>query len=360
MRDSMADIISGYAATAPGAALAPFRFPRRHARIDDVVIDIQYCGVCHSDLHQAHNDWGNTRYPVVPGHEIIGRVIDVGASVSRFKAGDIVGVGCLVDSCGDCSPCCEGEEQYCLNRPTPTYNGVDRHGGSPTYGGYSERIVVSEKFVLRIPDGLDPKAAAPLLCAGITSYSPLRHWNVGPSDKVAVVGLGGLGHMALKFAKAMGAEVTLITRNAGKEQEARRLGADHVLISSDAAQIGLATGQFDLIVDTIPTPHDLNPYLSTLRLNGTLVLVGLIGPIAPAVHSGLLVTGRRSIAGSAIGGVEQMQEMLDFCAAHNINCDVEMIRMQDINRAYERLLKSDVRYRFVIDMDSLKVLPTAD
>ncbi|MGF6820346.1 putative zinc-type alcohol dehydrogenase-like protein [Paraburkholderia atlantica] len=360
MRDSMADIINGYAATAPGAALAPFRFPRRYARIDDVVIDIQYCGVCHSDLHQAHNDWGNTRYPVVPGHEIIGRVIDVGASVSRFKAGDIVGVGCLVDSCGDCSPCCEGEEQYCLNRPTPTYNGVDRHDGSPTYGGYSERIVVSEKFVLRIPDGLDPKAAAPLLCAGITSYSPLRHWNVGPSDKVAVVGLGGLGHMALKFAKAMGAEVTLITRHAGKEQEARRLGADHVLIFSDAAQIGLATGQFDLIVDTIPTPHDLNPYLSTLRLNGTLVLVGLIGPIAPPVHSDLLVTGRRSIAGSAIGGVEQMQEMLDFCAAHNINCDVEMIRMQDINRAYERLLKSDVRYRFVIDMDSLKVLPTAD
>ncbi|WP_233810409.1 NAD(P)-dependent alcohol dehydrogenase [Paraburkholderia sp. HP33-1] len=356
----MTDVINGYAAAAPGDALAPFQFTRRHPRVDDVVIEIQYCGVCHSDLHQAHNDWGNTRYPVVPGHEIIGRVSEVGASVTRFKTGDIVGVGCLVDSCGDCSPCCEGEEQYCLKKPTPTYNGVDRHDGSPTYGGYSERIIVSEKFVLRIPDGLDPKAAAPLLCAGITSYSPLRHWNVGRGQKVAVVGLGGLGHMGLKFAKAMNAEVTLITRSAGKEQEARRLGADHVLVSSDPAQIGLAAGRFDLILDTIPTPHDLNPYLSTLRLNGTLVLVGLIGPIAPPVHSGLLVMGRRSIAGSAIGGVGEMQEMLNFCATHNINCDVEMIRIQDINRAYERLLKSDVRYRFVIDMSSLKALAAAD
>ncbi|MBC8746447.1 MULTISPECIES: NAD(P)-dependent alcohol dehydrogenase [Paraburkholderia] len=350
----MTDVINGYAAAASDADLAPFQFTRRHPRADDVVIDIQYCGVCHSDLHQARNDWGNTRYPVVPGHEIIGRVISVGESVTRFKAGDVVGVGCLVDSCGECAPCCEGEEQYCVNQPTPTYNGIDRHDGLATYGGYSERIVVAERFVLRVPDGLDAKAAAPLLCAGITSYSPLRHWNVGQGDKVAVVGLGGLGHMGLKFARAMGAEVTLITRNRDKEQEARRLGAEHVLVSSDAAQMAAAAGRFDVILDTVPTAHDLNPYLAMLHLNGTLVLVGMIGPIAPPVHSGVLVTGRRSIAGSAIGGVEEMQEMLDFCAAHGICCDVEMIEMQDINGAYERLLKSDVRYRFVIDMTTLK------
>ncbi|RKT20818.1 putative zinc-type alcohol dehydrogenase-like protein [Paraburkholderia sp. RAU2J] len=350
----MSGVVNGYAATAPDAELAPFQFSRRHPRADDVVIDILYCGVCHSDLHQARNDWGNTRYPVVPGHEIIGRVISVGGSVTRFRAEDVVGVGCLVDSCGDCGPCCEGEEQYCLKKPTPTYNGVDRRDGLPTYGGYSERIVVSEKFVLRIPDGLDARRAAPLLCAGITSYSPLRHWNVGAGHRVAVVGLGGLGHMGLKFAKAMGAEVTLITRNAGKEQEARRLGAEHVLVSSDPGQIAAAAGCFDLILDTIPSPHDLNPYVAMLRLNGTLALVGLIGPVEPPVHTGLLIMGRRSIAGSAIGGVAEIQEMLDFCAAHGINCDVEMIELHDINRAYQRLLKSDVRYRFVIDISSQK------
>lgn len=350
----MAEIVTGYAAASPEEKLAPFRFPRRQLRADDVTIDILYCGVCHSDLHQARNDWGTTRYPVVPGHEIVGRVISVGASVARFKAGDMVGVGCLVDSCGNCAPCCEGEEQYCLNHPTPTYNGIDRHDGLLTYGGYSERIVVSERFVLRIPGGLDERAAAPLLCAGITTYSPLRHWNVGAGDKVAVVGLGGLGHMGVKFANAMGAEVTLVTRNPGKEQEARRLGAHHVLVSGDPGQVAAAAGRFDLILDTIPGQHDLNPYLAMLCLNGTLALVGLIGKIEPPVHSGLLVTGRRSVAGSAIGGIQETQDMLDFCATHGISCDVEMIEIEEINHAYERLLKSDVRYRFVIDMASLK------
>ncbi len=351
----MSVTIRSYAASAPDASLAPMPIQRRAPRPDDVVIDILYCGVCHSDLHQAHNDWGNTRYPVVPGHEIVGRVVEVGSAVSQHKVGDVVGVGCMVDSCGECAPCCSHEEQYCHHHATMTYNGVDRRDGQPTYGGYSERIVVTEKFVLRMPAGLDIKAAPPLLCAGITTYSPLRHWKVGPGMKVAVVGLGGLGHMGLKFAKAMGAEVTLVTRSPGKEQEAKRLGADHVLISGDAAQMMAAAGRFDFILDTVPSEHDLNPYLMTLGLNGTLVLVGLIGPITPPVHSGMLVMGRKAVAGSAIGGIAETQEMLDFCAAHNINCDVEMINMQDINAAYERLEKSDVRYRFVIDMASLKV-----
>jgi len=346
--------IRGYAAAAPDAQLAPFQFTRREPRPDDVLIEILYCGVCHSDLHQVRNDWGNTRYPVVPGHEIVGRVAAVGAAVKGFRPGDLVGVGCLVDSCGQCSSCAAGEEQYCLQGATATYNGTDRHDGLPTYGGYSERIVASEKFVVRIPAGLDPKTAAPLLCAGITSYSPLRHWKVGPGMKVAVVGLGGLGHMGLKFAKAMGAEVTLVTRSPGKEQEARRLGADHVLISADGQQMAAAAGRFDFILDTVPTRHDLNPYLSTLRLNGTLVLVGLIGPVDPPVHSAMLLLGRKAVAGSCIGGIAETQEMLDFCAAQGVTCDVEMIAMQDINAAYERLLKSDVRYRFVIDLASLK------
>ncbi|MDR2188135.1 MAG: NAD(P)-dependent alcohol dehydrogenase [Azonexus sp.] len=350
----MSNTVRGYAATAPEAKLAPFQFTRRDPRPDDVMIEILYCGVCHSDLHMAHNDWGHTRYPLVPGHEIIGRVTGVGSAVTRYQAGDIVGVGCLVDSCGHCAPCAAGEEQYCLERPTPTYGGVDKQDGQPTYGGYSERIVTSEKFVVRVPANLDPKSAAPLLCAGITTYSPLRRWQVGPGQQVAVVGLGGLGHMGLKFAKAMGAEVTLVTRSPGKEQEARRLGADHVLISSDRQQMGAALGRFDFILDTIPNQHDINPYVATLRLDGTLVLVGLIGPIDPPVHSGALIGGRRAIAGSCIGGIAETQEMLDFCAAKGINCDVEMIAIQDINNAYERLEKSDVRYRFVIDLASLK------
>jgi uncharacterized zinc-type alcohol dehydrogenase-like protein len=350
----MSNRVRGYAARAADADLAPFDFERRERRPDDVEIDILYCGVCHSDLHQIRNDWGNTRYPVVPGHEIIGRVAGVGRAVARHKVGDIVGVGCMVDSCGHCVSCSAGEEQYCLQQPTMTYNGVDRHDGLPTYGGYSERIVASEKFVVRIPAGLDPKAAGPLLCAGITTYSPLRRREVGRGDSVAVVGLGGLGHMGLKFAKAMGAEVALITRNPGKEREAHRLGADQVLISSDPAQLAAARGRFDVILDTVPCAHDLSPYLVALRPGGTLMLVGMIGPIDPPIHSALLIGGRKSIVGSMIGGIAETQELLDFCAAHDINCDVEMIAVQDIKRAYERLVRSDVRYRFVIDLASMK------
>jgi uncharacterized zinc-type alcohol dehydrogenase-like protein len=349
----MAQNIRGYAAQSATTPLAPHRFERRDARSDDVVIDILYCGVCHSDIHQARNEWGNATYPMVPGHEIIGRVASVGDKVTKFKAGDLVGIGCMVDSCQHCEACDQGLEQYCKKGATFTYNSKDRHDGMPTFGGYSERIVSSEKFVLRIPDGVDPKAAAPLLCAGITTWSPLRHWKIGKGHKIAVVGLGGLGHMGLKFAKAMGADVTLFTRSPGKEAEARRLGADHVVLSTDPKQMEAVAGHFDFILDTVPTQHDLNPYLATLKIDGVHVLVGLVEPIEPAVHSGGLIFGRRSIAGSLIGGIPETQEMLDFCGKHGIVSDVEMIDIQDINKAYDRMLKSDVRYRFVIDVASL-------
>jgi uncharacterized zinc-type alcohol dehydrogenase-like protein len=345
--------IRGYAAQSATTPLAPHRFERRDPRPDDVVVDILYCGVCHSDLHTARNEWHNSIYPVVPGHEIIGKVSAVGAEVSRFKVGDMVGVGCMVDSCQHCAACDQGLEQYCTEMPTFTYNSKDRRDGRMTYGGYSERIVVTDKFVLRIDDKLDPKSAAPLLCAGITTWSPLRHWKVGKGSKVAVVGLGGLGHMGLKFAKALGADVTLFTRSPGKESEARRLGADHVVLSTDPAQMQSVAGQFDFILDTVPQQHDLNPYLATLKLDGVHVLVGLVEPIEPTVHSANLIFGRRSLAGSLIGGIAETQEMLDFCAEHGITSDVEMIKIQDINDAYERMLKSDVRYRFVIDLASL-------
>jgi uncharacterized zinc-type alcohol dehydrogenase-like protein len=350
----MAFSIRGYAAQSATAPLAPHHFERREPRADDVVIDILYCGVCHSDLHQARNEWGGSRYPLVPGHEIIGRVAAVGAEVSRFKPGDLVGVGCMVDSCQHCAACEQGLEQYCQEAPTFTYNSNDRRDGSMTHGGYSERIVVSDKFVLRVPAGVDPKAAAPLLCAGITTWSPLRHWKIGMGHKVAIVGLGGLGHMGLKFAKALGADVTLFTRSAGKEEEARRLGADHVVLSTDPAQMAAVAGHFDFILDTVPHQHDLNPYLATLKLDGVHVLVGLVEPVNPPVHAGGLIFGRRSLAGSLIGGIAETQEMLDFCAEHGIGADVEMIDIQDINAAYERMLRSDVRYRFVIDIASLK------
>lgn len=350
----MNNMIQGYAAFAPDAELVPFTFTRRDLRPDDVAIDILYCGVCHSDLHSAHNDWGFSSYPLVPGHEIVGRVTRVGDDVTGFKSGDLVGVGCFVDSCRRCTSCEAGEESYCLNYPTSTYGSVDRHDGLPTYGGYSEHIIASEKFVLRIPDGLDPKAAAPLLCAGITTYSPLRHCKVGAGHKVAVVGLGGLGHMALKFAKAMGAEVTLFTRSLEKDDEARRLGADQIVSSTDPTQMAAVANHFDFIVDTVPNPHDLNPYLCTLGLDGALILLGLLGPIEPPVNSMLLMMGRKTIVGSGAGGIAETQEMLDFCALHNICCDVEMIDMADINIAYERLERSDVRYRFVIDIKSLR------
>ncbi len=346
--------ILGYAAQSADSKLAEHHFARRDPRADDVVIDILYCGVCHSDLHQTRNDWGVSVFPMVPGHEIIGKVTSVGSGVKKFKAGDVVGVGCLVDSCQHCVSCEHDLEQYCKEVATQTYNDKDRHDGSPTFGGYSEKIVVSEKFVLRVPEKLDIKAAAPLLCAGITTYSPLRHWNVQPGSKVAVIGLGGLGHMALKLAKGMGAEVTLFTRSAGKEDEARRLGADHVVLSSVPAQMEGAAGQFELIIDTVPYEHDVNPYMSTLNLDGTLVLVGLLGALVPPVQTGPMIMGRQSIAGSLIGGIKETQEMLDFCAEKGIACDVEMIDIQYINEAYERMLKSDVKYRFVIDMASLK------
>jgi len=345
--------VLGYAATSPKDDLTPYRFERRDPRPEDVVIEILYCGVCHSDLHTARNDWGWTTYPVVPGHEIIGRVVKVGAAVTKFKAGDAVGVGCLVDSCRHCEACDSGEEQYC-NNFVGTYGGVDRHDHTPTQGGYSERIVVSESFVLRIPDGLDLKAAAPLLCAGITTWSPLHHWKAGKGSRVAVVGLGGLGHMALKLAKALGAEVTLFTRSKGKEQDARRLGADHIVLSTIAAEMGSVQGRFDLIIDTVPYVHDVNPYIPTLAPNGTLVLVGYLGGLEPILNTVPMVLRRKSVAGSLIGGIAETQEMLDFCGQHGITSDVEVIKMQDINKAYERMLKSDVKYRFVIDMASLK------
>ncbi len=346
--------VLGYAAQSAKDALAPYRFVRRDPRPDDVVIQILYCGVCHSDLHNVRNDWGFSTFPIVPGHEIIGRVLSVGPAVTRFKPGDHVGVGCMVDSCRHCAACEQGLEQYCEEGPTYTYGGVDRHDHLPTFGGYSEKIVVSDKFVLKIPDGLDLKGAAPLLCAGITTWSPLRHWKVGKGSKVAVVGLGGLGHMALKLAKALGAHVTLFTRSSGKEKDARRLGADKVVLSSDKGQMAAVKGQFELIIDTVPYVHDLNPYLPSLSINGTLVLVGFLGGLEPLLNTVPMIMGRKSVAGSVIGGIPETQEMLDFCGKHGITSDVEVIKIQDINQAYERMLKSDVKYRFVIEMASLK------
>ncbi|NMP26741.1 NAD(P)-dependent alcohol dehydrogenase [Rahnella sp. SAP-1] len=346
--------VRGYAALAVKADLVPHNFVRRDPRANDVVIEILYSGVCHSDIHNAYNDWGGANFPMVPGHEIIGRVSQVGGDVTRFKVGDHVGVGCMVDSCQHCSPCEQGLEQYCVEGSTLTYNDVDRHDKMPTFGGYSETIVVSDKFVVKVPDGLDLKSSAPLLCAGITTWSPLRHWKVGKGSKVAVVGLGGLGHMALKLAKALGAEVTLFSRSPGKEQDARRLGADHIVLSTQDDQMAAAKDQFDLIIDTVPYVHDLKPYVSTLALNGTLVLVGYLGDLDPVLSSVPLVLGRRSVAGSVIGGIAETQEMLDFCGEHGITADVEMINIQDINDAWKRMLKSDVKYRFVIDIASLK------
>ena len=350
----MAMNVSGYAAAAARAKLAPLNFTRRDPRDNDVVISILYCGVCHSDLHQVRDDWFPGIYPMVPGHEIIGRVISAGKKVKRFKAGDQVGVGCMVDSCQHCEACEQELEQYCEQAPTFTYNALDRHDKLPTYGGYSDKIVVSDKFVVKIPKGLDLKGAAPLLCAGITTWSPLRHWNVGKKSKVAVIGLGGLGHMALKLAKALGADVTLFTRSPGKEKDAHRLGARRVVLSTDGAQMSTVKGKFDLIIDTVPYVHDLNPYLPTLSLSGTLVLVGYLGGLEPVLNTVALIMGRRAVAGSVIGGIAETQEMLNFCSKHGITSDVEVIRIQDINEAYERMLKSDVKYRFVIDMASLK------
>ncbi|EIC82529.1 NAD(P)-dependent alcohol dehydrogenase [Serratia sp. M24T3] len=346
--------VLGYAAQSAKVPLAAFEFTRRSPRDDDVVVDVLYCGVCHSDLHQARNDWGGSQYPVIPGHEVVGRVKSVGKNVTKFKAGDNVGIGCMVDSCRVCQPCQHGIEQYCQEGCVQTYNGFDRHDGLPTYGGYSKTILASEDFILKMPDGLDLKGAAPLLCAGITTWSPLRHFKVGKGSKVAVVGLGGLGHMALKLAHALGADVTLFTRSPGKEDDARRLGAQHIVISTDDQQMKAVSGQFDLIIDTVPYEHDINPYMPTLTLDGTLVFVGLLGDITPVLSTLPLIMGRRSVTGSAIGGIKETQEMLDFCGEHGIVSDIEVIKMPEINDAYERMIKSDVKYRFVIDMDTLQ------
>lgn len=346
--------VLGYAAPSAKADLTPYQFTRRDMRADDVVIEILYCGICHTDLHYVNNDWGGSIFPLVPGHEIIGRVANVGADVALFKPGDHVGVGCMVDSCQHCAACKQGLEQYCEEGPTYTYSSKDRRDRMTTFGGYSEKIIVPEKFVLRIPDTLDLKGAAPLLCAGITTWSPLQHWRVVKGSNIGVIGLGGLGHMALKLAKGLGAHVTLFTRSPGKEQDARRLGADNIVISTNADQMAAVNNKFDLIIDTVPYAHDLNPYMSSLSLNGSLVLVGLLGNLEPTLNTVPLVRGRKSVAGSVIGGIAETQELLDFCGEHNITSDIEVIKIQDINEAYKRMLKSDVKYRFVIDMASLK------
>lgn len=346
---------SAYATHSASSELQPFSFERRDPRPEDVVIDIQYCGICHSDIHSARNEWGWTEYPFVPGHEIVGRVARVGDKVSRFKAGDLVGVGCLVDSCRHCDACTDGLEQYCENGFTGTYGGEDKIGGTPhpfTFGGYSSCITVDERFVLRIPDNLDPAAAAPLLCAGITTYSPLRHWKVGAGDKVGVIGLGGLGHMGVKFAHAMGAHVVMITTSPDKASDAKRLGADEVLLSTDAEAMQAAQNSFDFLLNTIPVGHDVDPYMELLRCDGTMVVVGSVEPLTK-VNGIPLIFRRRSLAGSLIGGLPETQEMLDFCGEHDIVCDIEMIDMKDVNTAYDRTVKGDVKYRFVIDMATL-------
>lgn len=346
--------IKAFGTISKDADLKAMTIDRREVKPTDIEIEILYCGVCHSDLHTARNDWGGTKYPAVPGHEIVGRITKIGAEVTKFKVGDLAGIGCLVDSCKECESCKKDLEQYCLNGSTGTYNGKDKYLNQQTFGGYSEKIVVTEDFVLKIPENLDLKAVAPLLCAGITTWSPLKHWNVKAGSKVAVIGLGGLGHMAIKLAKGLGAEVTLISRSPDKIQDGLDLGADSVVISTYENEMKAAAGKFDLIIDTVPYVHDINPYISTLNISGTLVLVGFIGQMDETLFTPPMVLGRRSVAGSLIGGIKETQEMLDFCGEHNILPEIEMINMQDINEAYERMLKSDVRYRFVIDMQSLK------
>jgi alcohol dehydrogenase (NADP+) len=345
-----------FAAQSPSSGLASHTIRRRSPRPQDVQIEILYCGVCHSDLHQVRNEWQSvmpTVYPCVPGHEIVGRVVKVGSAVKKFREGDIAAVGCMVDSDRECANCRAGEEQYCEKFPTLTYNGQDKILGGVTYGGYSESIVVDEAFVLRVSNKLDPAGTAPLLCAGITTYSPQRHWKVRKGQKVGIVGLGGLGHMGVKFAKAFGANVVLFTTSPNKTADAIRLGADEVVISRNAAEMNKHAGSFDFILDAVSAEHDLNAYLQLLKLNGVMTLVGAPEKPSP-VSSFNLIMGRRSLAGSAIGGIRETQEMLDFCAEKGISADIELIPIQKINEAYERLLKSDVKYRFVIDMASLK------
>lgn len=345
---------SAYAAQNAQSPLAPFELERRGLREHDVHLEVMYCGVCHSDLHQACNEWGETIYPVVPGHEIVGRVKEIGPGVTRYKVGDLVGVGCLVDSCRTCASCQEGLEQYCENGWVGTYNGTDRVTGETTYGGYSTNIVVDEAFVLRVPDNLDPAGVAPLLCAGITTYSPLRTWGAGPGKKVGIIGLGGLGHMGVKLARAMGAHVVLFTTSASKVEDAKRLGAHEVVISKDPAQMEQHVNSFDFLLNTVAAPHDLNPFIALLKRDATMTLIGIPEHDHPSPQVSNFIMKRRRLAGSLIGGIAETQEMLDFCGQHGIISDIEMIPMQKINDAYQRMLKSDVRYRFVIDLDSLR------
>jgi uncharacterized zinc-type alcohol dehydrogenase-like protein len=344
----------GYAATSADSPFSQFGFARRDPTATDVQIDILFCGVCHSDLHTARGEWGGTVYPVVPGHEIVGRVVTTGNAVTKFKAGDLVGVGCMVDSCQQCASCAEGLEQYCEQGMIGTYNAPDKHTGGVTYGGYSRAIVVDEKFVLRVSEKLDPAAAAPLLCAGITTWSPLRHWKVGKGHRVGVVGLGGLGHMAIKLAHALGAHVVLFTTSPDKTADALKLGADEVVISKDAAAMAARANSLDYILDTVAAPHDLDVYLNMLVRDGVMTLVGAPSTPHPSPAVFNMIMKRRSLTGSLIGGIEETQEMLDFCAEHGITSEVEIIPMQKIDEAYERMLKSDVKYRFVIDMQSLE------
>lgn len=343
----------GYVAHTHTSPLVPFQFKRRELLPTDVHIDILYCGVCHSDIHQVRNEWGNASFPMVPGHEIVGKVINIGSAVSRFKVGDTVGVGCLVGSCRTCPECQEDLEQYC-DHPVFTYNSPDPHNDGNTYGGYSDNIVVDQHFVLKIAANLNLAATAPLLCAGITTYSPLMHWQVGAGDKVGVVGLGGLGHMAVKFAHALGAEVVLFTTSPDKIADAKRLGADSVVISKNPEEMARHSLSFDFILNTVAAPHNLDAYTALLKRDGTLCLVGVPDQPHPSPSVGNLIFKRRNIAGSLIGGLKETQEMLDFCAKHNITSDIEMIPIQRINEAYQRVLKSDVKYRFVIDLQSLK------
>jgi alcohol dehydrogenase (NADP+) len=345
--------VVGYAAKQAKGPLTSYTFKRRDPLDHDIVIDIQYCGICHSDIHQVKDEWGGSTFPIVPGHEIAGIVSQVGAKASRYKVGDRVGVGCFVDSCRDCSPCRKGLEQYCAEGCTLTYNGVERDGETHTQGGYSNKIVVDENYVLRIPDNLPLDCAAPLMCAGITLYSPLVYWKAGPGKKVAIIGFGGLGHMGVKIAHALGAQVTVLSHSLKKQEDAKRMGADQFYATSDQKTFEVLKGHFDLIVNTVSIEIDLNQYLSLLGLDGTMVIVGLPEK-EMSIGAFSLINARRSIAGSVIGGILETQEMLDFCNKHNISCDIELIPIQKVNEAYQRVINSDVRYRFVIDTKSLK------
>ena len=349
----MSDKIKAYGTEAADADLQQMEIERRDILENDVKIDILYCGVCHSDIHAAKNDWGNAKYPLVPGHEIVGKIIEVGDKVKNYKKGDLVGVGCMVDSCQKCEACEENLEQFCEKGMVGTYNGKDKHSGERTFGGYSTSIVVREEFVLKVPENLDIKAVAPLLCAGITTFSPLNHWEIKKGDKVGIIGLGGLGHMGIKFASAMGAETFMITTSKDKANDAKKLGADAVIISKNEDDMKAHSGSFDFLLNTVPVKHDINPYLQLLKRDSTMVMVGAIEPLEP-MNGGNLIMGRKRVAGSLIGGIKETQEMLDFCGKHDIVSEVEMIDMKEINTAFERVTKNDVKYRFVIDMKTFK------